>query len=257
MDDQAAVNFLKENNARHYWHPMADPKASETDPPLILTKGDGFQVWDVDGKPYLDLMGGLWNVNVGHNRTEVKDAIIAQMDQLSYHNTFAGLANAPSIELSVKLTDMMAPEGMDKVMFGSGGSDANETAFKLARQYWKLMDQAEKVKVFSLKNGYHGMQFGALSASGGIVWRRAYEPLMPGFFQIDNPDSYRNPWTDDGQELGRICAGILDREIQHQGPGPVPAFIAEPIQGARREVLKQDIGLLRQFDQQRPALRRL
>ena len=232
MDDQAAVNFLKENNARHYWHPMADPKVSEANPPLILTKGDGFHVWDIDEKPYLDLMGGLWNVNVGHNRREVKDAIIAQMDKLSYHNTLAGLANAPSIELSAKLTAMMAPENMVKVTFGSGGSDANETAFKLARQYWKLMDQPERVKVISLKNGYHGMQFGALSASGGIAWRRAYEPLMPGFFQIDNPDPYRNPWTDDADELGRICAGILDREIQHQGPGTVAAFIAEPIQGA-------------------------
>ena len=83
MDDQAAVNFLKENNARHYWHSMSDPKASEANPPLILTKGDGFTVWDIDEKPYLDLMGGLWNVNVGHNRREVKDAIIAQMDKLS------------------------------------------------------------------------------------------------------------------------------------------------------------------------------
>ena len=79
-------------------HPHTyDPKASEANPPLILTKGDGFTVWDIDEKPYLDLMGGLWNVNVGHNRTEVKDAIIAQMDKLSYHNTFSGLANAPSV----------------------------------------------------------------------------------------------------------------------------------------------------------------
>jgi adenosylmethionine-8-amino-7-oxononanoate aminotransferase len=232
MDDRAAANFLKENNARHYWHPMADPKQMEANPPLILAGGEGLYIWDVDGTRYLDLMGGLWNVNVGHGRDEIKQAIIAQLDKLSYHNTFNGLANPPSIELSAKLTQLLAPEGMNKVMFGSGGSDANETAFKIARQFWKVMEQPDKVKFISLRNGYHGMQFGALSASGGMVWRRAYEPLMPGFYQIDNPDPYRNPWTDDPHELGRICAAILDREIKHQGAGTVAAFIAEPIQGA-------------------------
>lgn len=232
MDDQNASNFLKENNAKHYWHPMVDPKRTVEDPPLIINRGDGEYIWDIDGKKYLDVTGGLWNVNVGHNRREVKEAIIEQLDKIAYYNTFISSSNPPAIELSAKLTEMLAPEGMTKFMFGSGGSDANETALKLARQYWKVMGQPEKIKIFSLKNGYHGMQFGALSASGGIVWRTAYEPLMPGFFQVDNPDIYRNPWTSDPEELAQICADILDREILHQGSRTVAAFIAEPVQGA-------------------------
>ena len=232
MNETSASNFLRENNAKHYWHPMTDPKRSAEDPPLIITKGDGEYIWDIDGNKYLDVTGGLWNVNVGHNRTEVKQAIIDQLDKIAYYNTFISSANPPSIELSAKLIEMLQPEGMTKVMFGSGGSDANETALKLARQYWKVMDHPEKTKFISLKNAYHGMQFGALSASGGILWRRAYEPLMPGFFQVDNPDTYRNPWTNDPGELANICVNILDREIQHQGPGTVAAFIAEPVQGA-------------------------
>ncbi len=240
MKHEFSTNYLKENNAKHYWHPMVDPKISERDLPLIIARGQNCHVWDVDDNKYLDLMGGLWCVNVGHNRSEINVAIADQLGRISYYNTFNGFSNPTSIELSAKLTEMLEPENMVKIMFGSGGSDANETAIKLSRQYWKVMGQPEKIKIFSLKNGYHGMQFGAVSASGGIVWRRAYEPLMPGFYQIDTPDRYRNSWSEDPKELSQICAGILEREIQHQGPDTVAAFIAEPIQGAGGLIIPPD-----------------
>ena len=240
MKHEFSTNYLKENNAKHYWHPMVDPKISEKDLPLIIARGQNCHVWDVDDNKYLDLMGGLWCVNVGHNRSEINVAIADQLGRISYYNTFNGFSNPTSIELSAKLTEMLEPENMVKIMFGSGGSDANETAIKLSRQYWKVMGQPEKIKIFSLKNGYHGMQFGAVSASGGIVWRRAYEPLMPGFYQVDTPDRYRNSWSEDPKELSQICAGILEREIQHQGPDTVAAFIAEPIQGAGGVIIPPD-----------------
>ena len=240
MKHEFSTNYLKENNAKHYWHPMVDPKISERDLPLIIARGQNCHVWDVDDNKYLDLMGGLWCVNVGHNRSEINAAIADQLGRISYYNTFNGFSNPTSIELSAKLTEMLEPENMVKIMFGSGGSDANETAIKLSRQYWKVMGQPEKIKIFSLKNGYHGMQFGAVSASGGIVWRRAYEPLMPGFYQVDTPDRYRNSWSEDPKELSQICAGILEREIQHQGPDTVAAFIAEPIQGAGGLIIPPD-----------------
>ena len=240
MKHEFSTNYLKENNAKHYWHPMVDPKISERDLPLIIARGQNCHVWDVDDNKYLDLMGGLWCVNVGHNRSEINVAIADQLGRISYYNTFNGFSNPTSIELSAKLTEMLEPENMVKIMFGSGGSDANETAIKLSRQYWKVMGQPEKIKIFSLKNGYHGMQFGAVSASGGIVWRRAYEPLMPGFYQVDTPDRYRNSWSEDPKELSQICAGILEREIQHQGPDTVAAFIAEPILGAGGLIIPPD-----------------
>ena len=240
MKHEFSTNYLKENNAKHYWHPMVDPKISERDLPLIIARGQNCHVWDVDDNKYLDLMGGLWCVNVGHNRSEINVAIADQLGRISYYNTFNGFSNPTSIELSAKLTGMLEPENMVKIMFGSGGSDANETAIKLSRQYWKVMGQPEKIKIFSLKNGYHGMQFGAVSASGGIVWRRAYEPLMPGFYQVDTPDRYRNSWSEDPKELSQICAGILEREIQHQGPDTVAAFIAEPILGAGGLIIPPD-----------------
>ncbi len=225
-------NFVVEHNARHLWHPMADPKANALEPPVIIAGGDGVHVTDIDGKRYLDCTAALWNVNVGHNRPEIKKAITEQLERLAYYSSFTNSSNPPAIALSVKLTEMLAPEGMARMMFSSGGSDAIETAIKLTRHFWKLEGQPEKTKFFALKNGYHGVHFGGLSAGGGLMWRRAYEPLLPGFFQIDSPDLYRNPWTDDPEALGEICAAQLDREIQHQGADTVAGFIAEPVQGA-------------------------
>lgn len=240
MNEYASVNFLKAHNARHVWHPMGDPKASEADPPLIVSRGEGVYVHDIDGKRYLDCVAGLWNVNVGHGRPEIKAAIVEQLDHIAYYSTFQGTSNPPSIALSHLLTDMLQPEGMTKVFFSSGGSDANETAFKIARQYWKLEGKADRFKIISLKYGYHGVHFGGMSATGTPPHRRAYEPLVPGFLHIDAPYLYRNPWTDDPLELGRICAGELERAIQFQGPDTVAAFVAEPVQGAGGVIVPPD-----------------
>ena len=226
------ANFVIENNARHVWHPMIDPKMSAENPPVIVSGSDGVHITDVNGKEYLDCTASLWNVNVGHNRPEIKNAIIDQLDKLAYYNTFGNASNPPSIALSTMLAEMLEPEGMARVIFSSGGSDAVEGALKLSRQYWKLVGKPEKTKFYSLKYAYHGVHFGWLSVSGGIPWRRAFEPVLPGCFQIDSPYLYRNDWTEDHEELGEICAAMLAREIEHQGPDTVAAFIAEPVQGA-------------------------
>jgi putrescine---pyruvate transaminase len=218
-------------NARYHVHPMADPKASRAAPPLILAGGDGCYVIDIDGKRYLDSAAGLWNVIVGHNRPEVKAAIVAQLDRLAYYQ-IQGLSNPPAIELSARLAELFAWEGMTNVLFSSGGGDAVEGALKLSRQYWKLAGEPSRTKVISLKYGYHGTHFGGLSANGNPQYRSAYEPLMPGFIQIDSPYLYRNPWTSDPAELSRLCTDALEREIEYQGAGTVAAFLAEPIQGA-------------------------
>ena len=226
------ANFIIENNARHVWHPMIDPKMSAENLPVVISGSDGVYISDIEGKVYLDCTASLWNVNVGHNRPEIKAAIVDQLDKLAYYNTFGNASNPPSIALSALLMEMMEPEGMARVLFSSGGSDAVEGALKLSRQYWKLVGKSEKTKFFSLRNAYHGVHYGGLSVGGGIPWRRAYEPVLPGCFQIDSPYLYRNGWTEDPEELGKICATKLAREIEHQGPDTVAAFIAEPVQGA-------------------------
>ncbi|WAB92983.1 aminotransferase class III-fold pyridoxal phosphate-dependent enzyme [Pseudomonas citronellolis] len=224
--------WLKEHNTVHIMHPMQDPKALQDNPPVIIESGDDVFITDVDGRRFIDCQGGLWCVNAGYGRKEIVEAVSRQMEKLAYYSLFPGSTNAPSIELSQKLIEITAEEGMAKASFGLGGSDAVESALKIARQYWKLEGQPEKYKFISLYNGYHGLNFGGMSACGGIAWRSSYEPLMPGFFQVEGPHLYRNPFTDDPQELVEICAQLMERQIELQGPHTVAAIIAEPIQGA-------------------------
>ena len=231
--DTAASFDVRSANAVHMLHPMIDPKVARQSPPLIVERGDGVHVWDIDGKRYLDTVASLWNVNVGHNRRELIDAVTAQLGKLAYYSTFQNTSNPPAIELSARLTAMFAPEKMSQVLFSSGGSDAVETALKLARQYWKLEGQAQRVKFLSLKWGYHGVHFGGASINGNPVFRAAYEPLLPGCFQVESPYLYRNPWNESEPErLAALCLDELERTIQYQGADTIAAFVAEPVQGA-------------------------
>ena len=227
-----AVDALKRANAEYLWHPMAHPKAMRETRPDIIARGEGCWVWDVDGHKMLDGVAGLWSSNLGHSCKPVRDAIVAQLDELPFFNTFAGTSHPRAIELSAALVALMRPDGVAAVMFGNGGSDAVEGALKIARQYHKLRGDKDRTKFIALKQGYHGVHFGGASVNGNPRFRRAYEPLLPGCLHIDSPWLYRNPYTNDEAELGRIVAGQLEREIVFQGPDTVAAFIAEPIQGA-------------------------
>lgn len=224
--------LLKQNNAEFIWHPMAHPGAMKKAKPDIVARGEGCWIWDIDGHKMLDGVGGLWACNLGHSAKAVRDAIVAQLDELPFYNTFRGTTHPRAIELSTKLVKLMEPDGVASVMFSSGGSDAVETALKLARQYHKLRGEKDRFKFISLRQGYHGVHFGGMSVNGNTNFRRAYEPLLPGCFHIDTPWVYRNPYTEDPIKLGEICAELLEREIIFQGPDTVAAFIAEPVQGA-------------------------
>ena len=223
---------LKDENAVHFLHPMAHAGSVRDTPPDIVVRGEGSWIWDVDGTRLIDGVGGLGCATLGFGQQEIRDAIVAQLDELPFYNTWRGATHPRAIELSQRLVELMAPDGVTAVHFSSGGSDAVEGALKLARQYWKLRGQGDRTKFISLKQGYHGVNFGGMSINGNTPFRRAYEPLLPGCFHIDTPWLYRNPYTQDPEELGRICANLLEREIVFQGPDTVAAFIAEPVQGA-------------------------
>ena len=226
-------NDAPPRNGLHMLHPMVDPKAATEHPPLILEKADGVYVWDVDGRRYLDTVASLWNVNVGHNHPAIKRAITEQLDKLTYWSTFQNTTNPPAIELSARLINLFGAEDMAKVIFSSGGSDAIETALKIARQYWQLEGQPNKTQFISLKWGYHGVHFGGASINGNPLFRTPYEPLLPGCHQVESPYPYRNPWDEtDPAALAQLCADDLARVIQTQGADTIAAFVAEPVQGA-------------------------
>ena len=228
----AARNWTDDNLTRDLLYPFANAAFQAKHPPLCIEGGEGVYITDSSGKRYIDGQSALWNVNVGHGRPEIKRAIVEQLDRLSFISLFGNTTNVPSVELAELMCRLTAQEGMKRVFYSSGGSEAVETAIKLVKQYWRAVQQPLRSKFISLQLAYHGVTLGALSLNGKHPFRAAFEPLLPGFFQIETPHLYRNPFTTDPEELGRICANLLEREIIRQGPETVAAFIAEPIQGA-------------------------
>jgi putrescine---pyruvate transaminase len=188
---------------------------------------------DVDGRKLIDAVGGLWNVNLGYSCDPVKKAISDQLEKLAYYSAFRGVSTGPAIELSHMLSEWFAPDGMVRSFFTSGGSDSIETALRLARQYHKIRGDRDRVKFISLKKGYHGTHFGGASINGNQNFRRNYEPLLAGCFQIASPYTYRNPFNETHPaKLAQLCAQALEDEIAFQGPDTVAAFIMEPVLGA-------------------------
>lgn len=227
------MNFLKENNARHLWHPMAHPADSIANPPDIITEGEGVEIIDVDGHRTVDAVGGLWNVNLGYSCDPVKEAISAQLNKLPYYSIFRGTSNDAVIELSYMLQEFFAPDGLSRAFFTSGGSDSVEIALRLARQYHKVRGEAGRVKFLSLKKGYHGTHTLGASVNGNANFRTAYEPLMAGCYHIPAPYTYRNPFNEtDPERLAQLCLAALEDEINFQGADTIAAFIMEPILGA-------------------------
>ncbi len=227
------ANFLKENNAKHMWHAMANAGEMRNNPPQIINSAKGVEITDIDGHTVLDAVGGLWNVNLGYSCEPVKKAIRDQLDALPYYSTFRGTSNSPVIELSVELAEFFKADGITRSFFTSGGSDSVETALRLARQFHKLNGQPERTKFFALKKGYHGTHFGGASVNGNSNFRRAYEPLLPGVFHLPAPWDYRNPFgTTDGAEIAKRIAAQFEDEIAFQSADTIAAFIMEPVLGA-------------------------
>jgi len=226
-------NFLKENNARSLWHPMAHPADSRANPPTIVTRAQGVRITDIDGHEVIDAVGGLWNVNLGFSADPVKAAIADQLEKMPYYSIFRGTTNDVVIELAEELRSFFAPDGLSRAFFTSGGSDSVETALRLARQYHKIRGEVGRVKFLSLKKGYHGTHTGAASVNGNANFRTMYEPLLPGCSHIPAPYPYRNPFNEtDPERLAQLCLAALEDEIAFQGAGTIAAFIMEPILGA-------------------------
>ncbi|HTV04869.1 MAG TPA: aspartate aminotransferase family protein [Acidobacteriaceae bacterium] len=213
---------------QHQIHPLHHPV--DLTEPVICVKGRGINVWDINGNKYVDGLSALWNVNVGHGRAELADAAAEQMKELAYFSSYAGSANIPSINLAQRLTEL-AP-GMEAVFFSSGGAEANESAFKTARYYWKTQDKPDKLKIISRIHGYHGVTLQAMSATGIAGYWKMFEPRVPGFLHVPTCYPYRTADAKAGETPGQTAARQLEEAILREGPDTVAAFIGEPIHGA-------------------------
>ena len=215
------------------FHPMTDQPYLQNNPPVVIEKGEGVHIIDTNGNKLLDAVGGLWNVNLGYSCQPVKDAIAVQLETLPFYSMFRGTSNNCALELSDKLREILAQEDMRRFFYTSGGSDAMETAMKLARQYWKIKGQNKRIKFMSFDKSYHGVHFGASSVTGNARFRLPYEPLLPGCHHVPFPDTYRNLFNEhDPDKLSDLCLNFIRDKIEMEGTDSFAAFISEPVLGA-------------------------
>jgi len=226
------VSEFKKDYHRYFWAPFTQMGDLSEDEPLVIVSGEGATVTNELGETFIDGHGGLWLVNAGFGRKEIMDAAAEQMYKLSWFPSFEGMCNDAALALARRLVNMTIPEGMARVFFSSGGSEANEAALKMARQYWRLQGHPGRYKVISRSRAYHGVSMGALSATGIAENRRHFEPLVPGFRHIQPPYCYRCPYGLQREDCELNCARELETAIRFEGPDTVAAFIGEPVMGA-------------------------
>lgn len=196
-----------------FWHPFAD-MSTVAGNDFIIESGHGAYVTGADGRDYLDGTAGLWYCNVGHGRTEIADAVAAQMAQISSYSNFGDLATRPTLELADRLSSI-APMTDARIFFTSGGSDAVDTAVKLVRRYWGLVGQPTKQIIITRTRSYHGMHFAGTSLAGIPANKDGYGELDPHVRNVE----WNDPWA-------------LAKEIDDVGADRVAAFFCEPIIGA-------------------------
>src|SRR3972149_1715062 len=174
----------------HLVHPLTRHRAFVQDGPVLVVGGQGAKVELADGRMLIDGSAGLWCVNAGHGREELAQAAFDQMRTVAFTPTFGGFSNIPAIRLAERIAGL-APGGLNAVMFTSGGSESNETAFKMARFYWKLLGQPSKTVIISHDRGYHGLGLATTAATGLKQYYPDFGPVMPGFVRTPAPYCYR------------------------------------------------------------------
>ncbi|SEG17100.1 Adenosylmethionine-8-amino-7-oxononanoate aminotransferase [Thermomonospora echinospora] len=197
----------------------------------VIVRGDGAYIYDDKGKRYLDGLAGLFVSQVGHGRQELAQAAAKQAAELAFFPVWS-YAHPKAVELAERLA-ALAPGDLNRVFFTTGGGDAVESAWKLAKQYFKLTGRPTKHKVISRAIAYHGTPHGALSLTGLPGLKAPFEPLVPSAFRVPNTNIYRAPeHGDDPEAFGRWAADRIEEAIEFEGPDTVAAVFLEPVQNA-------------------------
>ena len=215
---------------RHLWGHFARHGKGITAP--IISRGEGCYIYDSHGKRYFDGLSGLFVVQVGHGRAELAEAAAKQAQTLDFFPLWS-YATPPAIELAYRLAHY-APGDLNRVFFTTGGGEAVESAWKLAKQFYKLTGKPGKYKVVSRAIAYHGTPQGALAITGLPDLKAPFEPLTPGGFRVPNTNFYRapEPYNTDIKAWGRYCADRIAEAIEFEGPDTVCAVFLEPVQNA-------------------------
>jgi adenosylmethionine-8-amino-7-oxononanoate aminotransferase len=219
---------------RHLWCHFTRHGPDFTPP--IIARGEGVTIFDDRGKSYLDALSGLFTVQVGHGRSELAEVAAGQAGTVAFFPLW-GYATPTAIELAERLAHY-APGELNRVFFTTGGTEAVETAWKVAKQYFKLTGKPGKHKVISRSVAYHGTTQGALAITGLPLYKAPFEPVTPGGFRVPNtnfyraPEPYRTGLETDLKAFGQWAADRIAEAIEFEGPQTVAAVFLEPVQNA-------------------------
>ncbi len=214
----------------HVWiHTINYVELAEKQGLHVFERAEGCTLYDARGEAWLDALAGLWVVNAGHGRAEIADAMAEQARKLAYVSS-AAYTSVPAVQLAETLASI-TPGDLSRVFFSSGGSEAVETALKIAKQVQALRGFPKRYKIIARRGSYHGMTFGAMSLTTGnrTQQERFFGPLMDGVYHTPSPNHYRNDFGLEGEAGDIMCAKWVEQEILFQGPETVAAVIGEPI----------------------------
>jgi adenosylmethionine-8-amino-7-oxononanoate aminotransferase len=197
----------------------------------VIVRGEGAYIWDEQGRRYLDGLSGLFVVQAGHGRRELAQAAAKQAEELAFFPLWS-YAHPRAVELAERIAHL-APGDLNRIFFTTGGGEAVESAWKVAKQYFKLLGKPGKTKAIGREVAYHGTTHGALSITGLPPIKEPYEPLVPGTSHVANTNIYRAPvFGDDPTAFGRWAADQIEQQILAEGPDTVAAVFLEPVQNA-------------------------
>jgi len=233
MTDVRYDNATLQKQAKdHLWMHFARQSTMEQGVPII-TRGEGHRIYDINGKSYIDGLAGLFVVNAGHGRSRIAQAGAKQAEELAFFPIWS-YAHPKAIELADRLAEY-APGDLNHVFFSTGGGEAVETAYKLAKNYWKLMGKPTKYKVISRALAYHGTPQGALAVTG-LPIKAPFEPITPGGLRVPNTNFYRaaemGAPADDLEAFGLWAANRIEEQILMEDPDTVAAVFLEPVQNS-------------------------
>jgi hypothetical protein len=230
--DGASDQGLQEAAHRNLWLHFTRMSSYAKGEMPVIVRGSGQYVYDSHGKRYLDGLAGLFVSQIGHGRTEVAEAAARQASELAYFPLWS-YAHPRAIELAERLATL-APGDLNRVWFTTSGSEAVESAWKLAKQYFATIGQPGRYKVLSREIAYHGTTMGALAITGLPSLKAPFEPLPPGGVRVPNTNFYRAPGfvADDLTAFGRWAADEIERAILREGPESVAAVYLEPVQNS-------------------------
>ena len=230
--DQYDTQDIWQKDKDHFIHPWTDFSTFKEQGSMVVAESEGAYIFDSDGKRYLDGIGGLWCVNVGYGRAEIGRAMAEQATKMTYYSSFGHHTTIPVAELSAKLASL-APGPLNHVLYGSGGSMANDTTVRLVHFYFNQLGMPDKKMIITRENGYHGSTYLAMSMTGidydHIGFDVIGEPLIQ---RVSGPDLYRRPEGTTPEEYTDLLLAEFRAKVESLGPQNVAAFFAEPIMGA-------------------------